>query len=506
MKMTRWIAMLLTLVMALSCACAASAEENPWAHLDLSKYEEINFYVIGTLGDDWQAVADKANELMIEKINTKVNFISVPWSDFLSMYSLYLSGDDSVDLIYTAPWCNYMDYVKAGALSGFDRAFVETWMPLTAKRQSPASWKEIAYEGKYYAVPNNKSDISVPAVAIPESILAKYGRTAADVQTLDALSALYEEIAAGEKGTGLYAFKTNNNVPMEEYWFIPVHHYLEANGGSATWMLWKYDTGKAFDVNDMVWFAKADGYLDYCLKMADFYKKGVFPANIISNTEASEDCLRAGTSASAFTSAGSFDTLQASTEEKLAFIDCFFDDTSKLMRGTYFGYGACFPSASTKKERAAVALDCMKNDPEVNTLLEYGFEGSHYILSENGKTYTDGPDASKWSYWCFLLDNDGQPSRALSDDMQAYLDRYEQAVAPAELFPIAGFVYDTSKYESEIAVIAALINEYRYSFNLGIFGDKTAEKYEFFIRQCENAKIDEIVADYRAQLSAYLAK
>ena len=50
--------------------------------------------------------------------------------------------------------------------------------------------------------------------------------------------------------------------------------------------------------------------------------------------EASQDCLRAGTSASAFTSAGAFDALQASTEEELAYIDCFFDEQTILLRGS----------------------------------------------------------------------------------------------------------------------------------------------------------------------------
>ena len=42
-------------------------------------------------------------------------------------------------------------------------------------------------------------------------------------------------------------------------------------------------------------------------------------------------------------------------------------------------YGNSFPVNSTKTERAAVALDMMMNDPEINMLLVYGFEGEHYI-------------------------------------------------------------------------------------------------------------------------------
>ncbi len=507
MKTTRIVSLLLAALLTLGCLGTAVADEaSPWAHLDLSTYEEINFYVIGTLGQDWQEVVDKANEMMIEKINTKVNFVPIPWSDFISMYSLYLSGDDSVDLIYGASWCNFMDFVKSGAFRGFDEDFIRTYMPLTAKQQAPSSWKEVSYDGLCYAVPNNKADISIPALAIPVSVLERYGRSEENVQTIEDVKQLYLEIAEKEGDSGLYAFKTNGNEPMEQFWFSPVNHYVDANAGSATWMVWDYSTGKPFDVNDLVWFAKADGYLDYCLQMAEFYQKGVFPSNIINNMESSPDCLRAGTSASAFTSAGAFDALQASTEEDLAFIDCFFDEQTILLRGAYFGYGACFPAASKKTERAAVALDCMKNDPEVNRLLNMGIEGRHYILNEDGLTYVDGPDADKWSYWCFLLDHDGQPSRAMSPEMELQQRKYESAVVPSDTFPLSGFVYDSSKYEAELAVLSALVNEYRYSFNFGIFGDKTEEKYRSFIQQCEAAGLDAIVEDFRSQLSAYLAK
>ena len=39
-------------------AAAESDAGNPYAGLDLSDYEEIEFYTVGTQGTDWQEVVD----------------------------------------------------------------------------------------------------------------------------------------------------------------------------------------------------------------------------------------------------------------------------------------------------------------------------------------------------------------------------------------------------------------------------------------------------------------
>ncbi len=511
--MKKLVSLLLSLVLVLGGMTFATAEtattDNPWANLDLSEYTEINFYVVGVLGADWQEVIDAANELMIEKINTKVNFVHVSWGDFQSKYSLFLSGDEDIDLIYGAAWCNYSDYVKAGAYTGFDWDFVETYMPLTAVSQAPTSWREAEYNGLYYCVPRDDTSISWTGVLTRQSLLDKYGFTAADINSYEALADYYNAIAAGEKDTGVYAFNPQSSYPLDTNWYITRNHYMDVNAGSATWMVWKYDTGKAFDVNDLQWYADTDDFLDYALQMAEFYKNGVFPSSVISNSTMLDDNFEAGTSATQFSWPFGFRGWQDRIpNDTVAYLDAQWDDAAVTRRGNYMGYGACFPVASKKMERAAVALDCMKNDPEVNRLLVSGFEGRHYEIDEATNTYILGPEAADygWGNWCYLLQHDEDPQAQLSPEMQAYQDKYVAAEVPATTFPVNGFVYDTSKYEAELAVIASLLNEYRFSFCFGIYGDQTEEKYNEFIGQCKAIGLDDIVQDFRDQLAAFIAQ
>ena len=517
--MKKLVSVFLALLMVAGCWSFAAAEgtaadpavtaDNPWANLDLSQYEEINFYVVGVQGADWQEVVDAANALMIEKINTKVNFIHVSWGDFQSKYSLFLSGDEDVDLIYGAAWCNYTDYVKAGAYKGFDWDFVQTYMPLTAQSQAPSSWKEAEYNGLYYCVPRDDTSISWTGVLTRQSLLDKYGFTAADINSYDKLIEYYYAIADGEKDTGVYAFNPQGSYPLDTNFYITRDHYMDVNAGSATWMVWKYNTGKAFDVNDLQWYADTDDFLAYALQMAEFNKRGVFPSSVISNSTMLDDNFQAGTSATQYARPLDFKGWQDRiTDDSLAFMNPFWDDQSATRRGNYMGYGACFPVASKKTERAAVALDCMKNDPEVNRLLVGGIEGRHYILDEAANTYALGPDAADytWGGWCYLLQHDEDPQPQLSPEMQAFQDLYLAAEVPSSTFPVNGFVYDTSKYDAELAVLSSLLAEYRFSFCFGIFGDKTEAKYHEFIDQCKAIGLDDIVQDYRDQLAAYIAQ
>jgi hypothetical protein len=514
--MKKAVSLLLTLLMALSIAAPAwaqaaqnSSEENPWSKLDLSKYEEINFYVVGVQGNDWQEMVDAANELMLKKINTKVNFIHVSWGDFQSKYSLFLSGDEDVDLIYGAAWCNYANYVKAGAYKGFDWNFVQTYMPLTAQSQAASSWKEAEYNGQYYCVPRDDTGISWTGVITKQALLDKYGFKATDINSYEKLADYYSAIAAGEQSTGVYAFNPQGSYPLDGAWYTTRYHYMDVNAGAANWMVWKYNTGKAFDVNDLKWFADTDDYLTFCLQMADFYKKGVFPSSVISNSTMLDDNFRAGTSATQYSVPSGLKGWQdALPNDTLAYLNPFWDDQSVTRRGNYMGYGACFPVASKKMERAAVALDCMKNDPEVNRLLVGGIEGRHYVLDKGTNTYTLGSEAADygWGSWCYLLQHDEDPKLKLSDDMQAMQSMYEAKEVPVDTFPVNGFTYDSTKFDAELAVISSLLNEYRFSFCFGIFGDQTEAKYHEFIDQCKAAGLDEIVQDYRDQLAAYIAK
>lgn len=511
--MKRILSLVLSLTLLLSLCSVASAEAvNPWSHLDTSEYTEINFFVPGTGFNDFDEIMELVNARMVELINTKVNVNFVSWGDYGTKLSLFLAGDEDVDLIYGAPWLGFSDYVNNGGYLGVDWDFIQTWMPETVKNQAPSSWNEMRYGDLYYGVANNRVDIGWNGVWTRKGLLEKYGFKAEDIVNEEDLIAYLDCVAKDTPTTGIYAINPQNSYPMESFhWFTTRYHLMDVNAGAANWMVWKYNTGKEFTVEDLKWFAETDEYRAFCLQMADFYKKGYFPASVISNQATLDENFYAGTSAINNGGCASLESVRNQmTDDEPVFLNCWWDDECVTRRGNYFCYATCFVPASKKTERAAIALDVMKNDPVVNSLLVGGVEGRHYTLTEDGKHYMPGPEADDYPWNNFAnqaaVQNDSSPAQLMDTAMQSYQDMYEAAEVPAETFPINGFNYNTENYAAEISAATALFNEYRFSFCFGLFGDATEAKLDEFIAQCKTIGIDDICNDYRQQLSDYISR
>ena len=484
--------------------------DNPWAHLDLSEPETITCYFVGSLDEDWNRVVGMAKEKIQAKINTTIEFVHVPYSDFTTKYALFLAGDENIDMIYAAEWCNYTEHMKSGAFHGFDWNFVETYMPLTAQGQAEASWREASYGGKIWGVPRNDTYVMGSGVLTTRDLLDKYGWSEETLTTKEDLYEYMFDIAEGEQGTGVYALNPQSSWPSDSAFYTGANYFFDIGVGSATWMLWRYNEGKKFNPDDMFWYADSPEFLEYAKLMAEFNKTGVFPADVMGNQNLIDDNFREGLSAIQFGVPNSTVTEMELAErgKEMVYLDCLFTKEKQLKPGNYMGYAMCFPSASKKLERAAVALDCMKFDPEINRLMVGGIEGEHYILDEATNTRELGPDSSKynWGSWLFLLQHDNDPKLKLREDIQALEDRYLEQMVSADVFPLNGFTYDPSKYESEIAVLSAIYNEYRFSFGFGIFQDNTEAKYEQFMNECRAAGLDDIVTDIKAQVKEFISQ
>jgi putative aldouronate transport system substrate-binding protein len=485
--------------------------DNPWAGLDLSKRETINCYVVGTLGTDWERITQMAIKKIEDKINTTVNFVHVPWSDFQAKYTLFLAADADVDIIYAAPWVSYAEYVQSGAFKGFDMDFVKKYMPLIYEKQAKASWDEVTFDGKLYGVPQNWSYVGAGGVITTQDILDKYNFRAEDIKNRDDLKRFILTIAADKNNTGMYAINPQNSYPMDSNYIG--YHTFTMDDGNVTWMLYPYEKAKlngTFNIDNLQWFATSDIYKNFCLEMAEFNKAGVFPANVMSASTMINQNFAEGKSAINFATpedANAVRTEMKAKGKEVVYLNCTFDEGSATMKGGYLGYAACFPVNSKKTERAATALDCMKFDPEINRLLVGGIEGEHYILDKESNKRLLGPRSAAypWNGWFnYLLISQDDPELKIDDDLQAIRNRHLAAEVSRDNFPIIGFTYNNSKYQAEIAVLSSMFNEYRFSFGFGIFQDKTEEKLEEFIRRCKDAGIDNVIADYKQQLKEFL--
>lgn len=504
--MKRLLSLVLSLALLLAVYAPAIAENaSDYPDVDLSTPETITMYHVGNDLTDWMSVSAKVNELLQQKINTTVDFVHISFADFIANYTLYCASPD-IDIIYTADWCNYGENARAGAFKALDDTFLKTYMSKTYEAMPASAWAEIKINNTIYTVPRDYSEVVVPSLILTrQSWLDKVGFKAEDITSWDKLDEFMYAIAESEKGTGVYPINCQGFWPSHHCLLNPKYNLGQA-GSSSTGIWYFYDLKKdPAAMEDLVWFGDTPEFKDYCLKMAEYYKKGVYPSDVISNESTLEDNFTAGTSIINFSGISLTMTYMTQFDD-LVPLYITMDDTTRTYRDRYMRYGNSFPYLSNKTERAAVALDMMMNDPEINMLLVYGFEGEHYILNDDG-TYSNGPANDRYTtdQMIFSMQRLGNPALKVENEtLAAWKKTAEERVNDS--LPTIGFSYDSSKYAAEASVISALWTEYQWTLGFGLFGDNTEAMVEQFRADVHAAGIDKITEDFMAQLAVYLGK
>lgn len=487
----------------------AADEDNPWAGImDYSKEATIVYTVFGNKPNATDEVLALINEKLMKLINTKIelNFISL--ADWTTKYPLALA-DDSIDMIYAASWNNYATNAGKGAFLELDEDFRAKYLPVTTEVMSPAAWKQASIDGKVYGVPRNQHDNNnYGAFIFRKDILEKTGYSEG-IHNYDEFFDFVDKAAEVMDPSEGYAFYAFPSMPMVQPFEMLKDHIMNVYNN----MAWCTDEEIASDCSNLNYYYLTDSYKEYVLRMADWAKKGVWPSTAIDSSTHTEDQFTNGRSAfyqARYTEAGN---IIKSIEEKGYEVEYWpiIDDDTYLRLTDYSGDMTAITSMSKQPERAAVVLDILRNDVEINMLCQGGIEGRHYILNEDG-TRSAGPESDDygWSAWAWSLrDMNHYPVEKLEPRVQAVLDELDTHILPEERWPFDGFVTNDEAYptmSAELAVVKSIVTEYQYSFDLGVFGDDTEAKYEQFCQELKDAGIDNLIAEWRKQAAEYMAK
>jgi len=499
---------MLSLVLLLSLASLCLAED-AWAEralyegIDVSEPEVVNVYFVGFESADWERIDKLVNEKLAARINTTINFVHVSFADFISSYSLYLTGGTDVDLMYCMTPNGFAGHAASGAFTELTEEFIQTYMPQTWAKTDPSLWENVKFNGKIYGVPANDTENNQAGVGTSQALMTKYGYTADSITNLEELVAYVKTVAEGEKGTGVYGINCQNTWPADASFLPYMAQAFSVGAGTPNWFMWKYNEHETFDVDDLFWYADCDEFMDWALMMADFYASGVYPSGVSSNSKTLDDAIHDGSTIlipcimpTQMVSHGSY---YEERGDSLVYLDCLASKDAKFLK-SFNGQRAVFPVNSKKQARAAMVLDLLKFDPEIHNLIVGGIEGEHYILKEDGSREL-GPKAADyaWANRFYFATDDADPDVTLPSDVKAVVDDYETRTVGGETFPLGSFMYDSAKYEAEIALMNSIMSEYRFTFCLGLYGDKTAEKVQEYRDLMHSAGIDDVLNDYKAQ-------
>lgn len=472
---------------------------------DLAETETIVLYVLGDEPKDMEKVLEEANsKYLLPNLNSNLEIKFLNWSDYQTKYSLVLAGGENVDLIYTASWCYYNEEAAKGAFKEMDMDFVQTYLPYSFEQQPEVSWEQAKIGDKLFAVPKGNASFSnYDFIVARKDLIDKYQLT--EPEDWDSFKVFLKELAKVQGETGVVALNTNANRNQT------LEPYLQAKGYDyfTEGFDYFYNAGNKEELpawDSVLYLYTSDLYLDYAEEMAELAAEGVWSKDAINDTNDATAYFENGTSGCI---GWNFSAVDAGEKLEKAGLGTFsvYDVSPDIhmARSRYNGDMIAIATNSKHPERAALVLDYMKSDVDLNRTLLGGIRGEHWDLNEDGQRMVlEAAGNYSWNSWGWALNRADEPVMAGTDERRLAIS---DSIDSRELFAeVAGFTFDSSSVAAELSVVNSIVDEYEYSFSLGIYGDNTEAKFNEFKGKLEAAGLDKVTEAMKTQYEAFAAK
>ncbi len=475
--------------------------------IDTSEPVELVFYVCGDAPEDEAAVEAAVNEILSEKINATIDMQFSTWTEWTQKYNLTVTTA-AADLIFTANWVDFGTLAGAGAFLELDD-MMETYAPDLLEIVSEEALNMCRAGGMLYAIPNTWAEYTSNGITYREDLRAELDLPVPD--SIEDFEAYMDGIKAAYPDQPLLAVtaeeSTGTQVAFDAAWLV--------NGLQRSWVAQNgLSYGLAADINSPsevydYWFS--DDFVADCKLLKSWADKGYWSRSALSDTNNAES-YKNGLCVAQIAGMNPNKQITAMND---------FETAGEGWLSEYIAYGevtgAIYPGHATQNatsiirgcknpERALMALDLLMSDEELNALIMYGIEGTHYQISEDGfyenlSTTFNYEGFNTWN----LRNGDFKLAQSTDVKLQEYFDKYAEIAAECK-YPAVniydGFVEDYTEYASERQAVSDVMRQYLAPLQAGLVDDVDAAVEEFRTK-VQSAGLDTVREAYKAQWDAY---
>lgn len=484
-KKTRILALLTAVMMmiALLCGCAPSAPTEttvPQGGSEPNELEEVTLtmYLIGDRPVDNDEVFAKINEKLKAEINATIDVKFMSWGEYEEKYPLIFASGEDWDIIYTADWCFYNSQATKKGFWEITQEALETYAPMTAETIYPDAWDQAKVDGKVYMLPMNYKEVTSYVWIARGDLMDKYGISS--VASLD------------EAETYMQAVVDNDPtmIPLDvgsdyDKLFVFDRMWEKANWESKEKVtdIGPWQTVASVSEQDDTVAVKGnydqEKFLEVVTRLKDWKDRGFWSKNAVVNTQNNTESFLAGKSALALCNVNTAKSVyaQLATEHPEWDVRVFdAQDGAPPVLNSYLANGMSIFSKSKNPERALMALDYLRNDPEINSLFCYGIEGKHWqAQGEHGLVSL--PDSTNYPYdgncnWG--VRNDAY-WRSVEGSIPNLAEMNQVWVDAARSSRYQTFVFDDSNVKNEIAAMTEIFNSEYKLLGLGFTDDPAGD-------------------------------
>ena len=476
---TLLLAMTLALLPVLSLAESAAAAVTPAVHrqdydysgVDLSQPYTVLMYLVGDKFAGTDDVLAKMNEILQKEYNTTLEIEFLPWSDYQTKYPLILAGGEKVDLMYTASWCYLYTEAAKGSFFTLDEDFIKTNMPMTWANQKKESWGQTTINGKCVGVPCNMMVPNYKYVGIRQDLADKYG--IGPLTSWDDFMNYMLTIAEKETPeSGIFAMNAASDTI--ELWRTYYEQFNSMGVYNDDFLTTYPEDGSLPEAESIRYAVTTDMFRQYALDMKKLADAGCWSRSALSNTIPNYEAFANLTGASLVWNGTIFNHMH--TAEAAGAVTNAYDlsPNAHVFAEEYNNSVMAVAENSENPERAAMVMDLIGYDYELNLLGNLGIEGVNWEDRGNGYYFSDStqesyPANSNAMGWWMKKDY----KIGVYDDprREAFDNNFKSRMVSN---PCTTFVFDETPVKAEMAAVNAVKNEYFGPLTLGLVEDVDA--------------------------------
>lgn len=486
------------------------------AKIDTSEPVTLTWYLNGNTVSDDKAVLEKANEYLREKLNVTLKPIWGSWNDFDDNVVLSISGGDDVDIYFTSSWTRdeYNAYARNGAWLRLDqdgnnlieKYASDYWNMLPEILKESATIPGSEGEG-VYAIPGFKDYATQNCWDVNVTMLEKYGYTIDDIKNTDyyGFGEILKTVKEGE-GKDFYPLLVEGMV-LERM----VNNSIIVTGDSGTSNMLSYYidptdvTKEGIYGNKLLAKYETPEYKKFVEKTREYYLAGYIDPQMAIRNQANAARVTAQEAGKYLIGTQSYSLgyeTQVSAQrgikvEMVPVTPAYIDTTASQ------GAMMAISAGCKNPERAVMFLNLLNTDPYLMTLLNFGLEGVHYELVNDGEVRFDKDARGTYQPWTNGMGNSTILPPIEGQGLNFY-DTFKEYYASASPIPINGFVLNQTNIETQMAALANVAQEYDLALNTGSIDPAT--NLPEFIQKLKDTGIDQVVAEANTQLEAFLAE
>lgn len=498
------------------------------------EFVELSFYIMNSPTNEQERVMEKANAIIQDKINAKLNLVFVDPGTYAEKINLMIGSGEEFDLCFMANWgdMNFFENAAKGAFVDMTDLLAQ-YAPQTYSRIPEALWDGVKVDGKIYGSVNYQQwgVATRKGYQVRMDVAEEVGfdwkelKGKPALEALETLTPFLEKAVAahpemiGWETSSTYSFFLND--PL--YWDMePV--------GDMTQPGWIRFTEPDTVINQ---FATPE-FAAYCDIMRDWYQKGLVRKDGATLQDTSPDRQACRILAQwDYNWPDPIDNPPTGVEDLTikGYNDAGYSIPGMSMVPTgggapranvsatrtvipaAAGPTACVAISATSKnpERAMELIELLNTNDELFNLIAYGEEGVDYEYNAEGN-WTPIEGMYNFSYNEWQIGQSYSPDFARSatlgrnqagDDQRNSLQIVYQADREADPSPVTGFTFNPDSVKTEIANCSAVISEMIPVLSNG--AADPAELLPQFLSRLENAGIDNIIAEKQTQLDAWKA-